>query len=207
MSDRKMTRREFLRLSAIVSSAGFLAACGVPPATPSPTQSASQSTSPTGAPPPAAAGGSTKLTISYPDELGAKPKYVNAAVDAFKAKHPNVEVVVDLQKIPDEQYIPKLLLAMGAGDAPDIFHIGGTNMGGLVDANFIAPLDQYLASWSDWQYFYDSIKQAVKYNGKSWCIPYGLDTRFLYYRKDVFQQAGLNPDWAPKSLDDIVTAA
>jgi multiple sugar transport system substrate-binding protein len=47
----------------------------------------------------------------------------------------------------------------------------------------------------------------VTYQGKVYGIPYGLDTRFLYFRKDVFQTAGLAPDWQPKNIQDIIDTA
>ena len=53
----------------------------------------------------------------------------------------------------------------------------------------------------------DAVKQGVTYKGKVYGIPYGLDTRFLYYRKDVFQKAGLDPNWQPKNVQDILDTA
>ena len=61
-----------------------------------------------------------------------------------------------------------------------------------------------LFKWDDWKNYPESVRQGVTYKGKVYGIPYGLDTRFLYYRKDVFQKAGLDPNWQPKNVNDIL---
>jgi multiple sugar transport system substrate-binding protein len=187
--------------------AGNTPAGTAPAAAASPTRAA-------GSPPagsPGAAGGGAKLTgtitVSYPDELGKKPPYVDKAAAAVQSANPGATVKVDLQKISSGDYYTKLLLALNAGDAPDVIHVGGDRIGELAEAGYIAPLDDYLKSWGDWQFYPDSVKSGVTYKGKVWAIPYGLDTRFLYYRKDVFEKAGLSADWQPKGVADILTAA
>ena len=139
------------------------------------------------------------ITVSYPDEAGKKPPYVQAAADQVTKANPSAKVTVDLQKIADGDYYTKLLLALQSGSGPDVTHLGGDSIGEMVDANYLAPLDDYLAKWADWKLYPDAVKQGVTYKGKVYGIPYGLDTRFLYYRKDVFQKAGIDPTGSPRT--------
>jgi multiple sugar transport system substrate-binding protein len=168
---------------------------------------------PTAAPPAQAAPAQTganlsgTITVSYPDEAGKKPPYVQAAADQVTKANPNAKITVDLQKIADGDYYTKLLLGLQSGSGPDVTHLGGDSIGEMVDANYLAPLDDYLAKWADWKLYPDAVKQGVTYKGKVYGIPYGLDTRFLYYRKDVFQKAGLDPNWQPKNIQDILDSA
>ena len=147
------------------------------------------------------------ITVSYPDEAGKKPPYVQAAADQVSKANPSAKITVDLQKIADGDYYTKLLLALQSGSGPDVTHLGGDSIGEMVDAGYLAPLDDYLAKWADWKLYPDAVKQGVTYKGKVYGIPYGLDTRFLYYRKDVFQKAGLDPNWQPKNIQDIIDTA
>jgi multiple sugar transport system substrate-binding protein len=190
---RAISRRTLLKAAA---ATGVVVACA-----------------PAGGPAPAPGGGTTgrtitgTVTVSYPDELGKKPPYVQQAADALKAKYSGLDVKIDLQKIASGDYYTKLLLALNAGDVPDVIHVGGDRIGELADAGYIEPLDAYLAQWEDWKQYPDAVKSGVTYQGKVWAIPYGLDTRFLYFRKDVFEKAGLGTSWQPKNVEDILAAA
>jgi multiple sugar transport system substrate-binding protein len=145
--------------------------------------------------------------VSYPDELGKKPPYVTAAADMVKQANAGVTVNIDLQKIGSDDYYTKLLLGLSGNSGPDVTHVGGDSIGEMVDAGYLAPLDDYVAKWDDWKNYPDAVKQGVTYKGKVYGIPYGLDTRFLYYRKDVMQKAGLDANWQPKNLQDILETA
>ena len=52
------------------------------------------------------------VTVSYPDEAGFKPKYVEQAAAAVKAKFSGLNVKIDLQKINSDDYYTKLLLQL-----------------------------------------------------------------------------------------------
>jgi multiple sugar transport system substrate-binding protein len=186
-----LSRRRFLQLAAVT---GVVAAC-------SPSSLAS------GSPSSSKGAISGAITVSYPDEAGFKPKYVEQAAAAVKSKFSGVDVKIDLQKIGDDDYYTKLLLALDGNDVPDVFHFGGGSIGELADAGYIEPLDAYLADWPDWSQYPDAVRTGVTYKGKIWAIPYGLDMRWLYYRKDDLQKAGLPADWQPANVQGILDAA
>jgi multiple sugar transport system substrate-binding protein len=194
MEERKapaLSRRAFLQAMA---ATGVVVACGAPQGTT------------TGTAKPATLSGT--VTVSYPDELGAKPKYVEKAAADLKAKYSGIDVKIDHQKIASGDYYTKLLLALsGGGDVPDVIHVGGDRIGELADAGYIEPLDRYVSQWEDWKNYPDAVKSGVSYQGKVWAIPYGLDTRWLYIRRDAMEKAGLGADWTPKNVDDILVGA
>src|SRR5438309_9708608 len=193
----KYSRRTFLRAAAATGIAVACAPAAQPSAAP-----------PTGAAPSQAKGLTGTITVSYPDELGVKPKYVDQAAQAVQTANSGATVKVDLQKVSDDLYYPKLLLALqSGGDVPDVFHFGGDSIGELADAGYIEPLDTYVNAWADWKFYPDSIKKGATYKGKIWAIPYGLDTRWLYFRRDDLQKAGLPADWTPSKLSDVIAAA
>ena len=77
----------------------------------------------------------------------------------------------------------------------------------MSEASYIEPLDDYVSQWADWGQYPDAVKTGVTYKGSVWAIPYGLDMRWLYYRKDVLQKAGLAADWQPANVQGILDAA
>ncbi|MFN2519429.1 MAG: extracellular solute-binding protein [Candidatus Limnocylindria bacterium] len=191
-SASRYSRRTFLKVAA---ATGIVVACAPGATTPSGGGTTTGSTV------------SGTITVSYPDELGLKPPYVDKAISDLKAKFPNLEVKNDLQKVASGDYYTKLLLALSAGDVPDVIHVGGDRIGELADAGYIAPLDDYVKQWEDWKNYPDSVKNGTTYQGKVWGISYGLDTRWLYARRDVLDKAGLGQTWQPTKVDDILTAA
>jgi multiple sugar transport system substrate-binding protein len=186
--NQALSRRRFLQLSA---TAALVAACGP----------FGQST------PPAGGAISGTVNVTYPDQAGFKPKYVEQAAAAVKQQFSGVDVKIDLQKIDDDSFYTKLLLRLSSGDIPDVFHVAGTSIGALADAGYIEPLNSYVSAWSDWAQYPDAVRSGVTYQGKVYAIPYGLDMRWLYYRKDDLQKAGLPADWTPANLQGILDAA
>jgi len=115
-------------------------------------------------------------------------------VDAYNATNPAVKV--DLVLVPgSETEISKLMTAVRSGTGPDIygldrFTIGERAAGGLLQdiTDYVNKVDPTFGSkhlayaWAETQY-----------NGRTWGIPDGTDTRGLFYRKDIMQQMGVDP--------------
>ncbi len=206
-----ISRRRFLQLGAITAVAAACSPSAVGSASPAAGSSAASGGSPAagGSGGPATSGSaiSGTINVSYPDEAGLKPKYVEQAAAAVKSQFSGVDVKIDLQKIGDDDYYTKLLLALDSGTGPDVFHIGGSSAGELAEASYIEPLDKYVSQWADWSKYPDAVKSGVTYKGSVWAIPYGLDMRWLYYRKDDLQKAGLPADWQPANVQGILDAA
>src|SRR5438067_10407624 len=190
------SRRKFLKVAA---ATGLVVACA---------PAASPSASPSGAAPSQAKGLTGTITVSYPDELGVKPKYVDQAAQAVQTKNSGTTVKVDLQKISDDLYYPKLLLALQSGaDVPDGCHFGGDSIGELADAGYIEPLDSYVNAWADWSQYPASITNGANYKSPVWATPYRMDTRWLHFRRDDLQTAAPPADGMPTNLGDVGTAA
>src|SRR6478735_7455676 len=88
---------------------------------------------------------SGEITVSYPDEAGKKPKYVQQAADNVTKANPDAKINIDLQKVDGGTYMTSLLLKLDSGDSPDVFHVGGDQIGALADAGYIDPHDAFLA--------------------------------------------------------------
>lgn len=201
MSNRNLIQRSISRRTMIGQGAAIgagLAVAGAVGASASPSQSSPE----TGT---RMQGLSGEITVSYPDTAGYKPKYVQQAADAVTAANPGAKVNVVKDESSDAY--TKLLLALDSGDSPDVMHVGGGNMGELADAGYIHPLDDYIAQWEDWQYYPESVRSGVTYNGHVYAIPYGLDTRFLFNRRDILEKASLGADWQPSNIAGIMDAA
>ncbi len=200
MGRRARSRRAVLR-AALGAAAAGLTACALPGSRSAPERRAS------GLPTPEPTGLSGAITVSYADELGKKPAYVAEAVTALGRAHPLATVRIDRHQMPAGAFYTGLRATLTTGAGPDVFHVGGDKIGELADAGLIAPLDDFLQGWPDWRYYPPSVVSSVTYRGRVWALPYGLDTRFLYLRRDLCEQAGLPAAWLPHTPEEILEAA
>ncbi len=77
----------------------------------------------------------------------------------------------------------------------------------LMKAGYLLPLDDYIKNWDLWQYVYEPFKKRMQYEGKVYQIPIQSCSIPLYYRKDIFEKAGLDTNFQPTSWDEIIEAA
>ena len=112
-------------------------------------------------------------------------------------------VRVEVSYVPESTWGEKLISAQAAGIAPDIYPVNLSRYGTEVARGTIQPLDPYVdpAIFDDLQ---DNFRRAVTVNGKYYGYPYQAEaTQVLYYRTDMFEQAGLDPESPPKTWDEL----
>jgi multiple sugar transport system substrate-binding protein len=123
----------------------------------------------------------------------------------------NPGITVELVPIEAQQndYFTKLaLMNRSPSTAPDVMYEDTFMIKSDVEAGYLAPLDDYLAEWDEWDQFVDGAKEAgAGDDGKTYGVSMGTDTRGLWFNKDVLAKAGLPEDWAPKSWDELLEAA
>ena len=80
----------------------------------------------------------------------------------------------------------------------------------LIDQNLIEPFDKIASSADDktWlQSFYPGLMANGTIGGHVWGIPFQRSTIVMFYNKDMFRAAGLNPDAPPKTWKEMLAAA
>jgi len=148
---------------------------------------------------------SGKITVGYEGGNQLIADVVKQAIDAITSANPGVEI--EVQEGAAGNYATQLFLSLSSGDAPDVFLTTGLAMGDFATPGLIEPLDAYLESWDGWQQYPDNVRAGIMIGDKSWALPYAIDTHFIYYRKDLFDQAGSTPDWQPSTPDEILSTA
>jgi multiple sugar transport system substrate-binding protein len=124
-------------------------------------------------------------------------------VDAFNASHPKIHI--DYRVVPADTWQQTLKAAQAAGKQPDV---ATTNYGsiapGVADGQFIA-LDDLLPA-SAFADLKDNVKSFVTIEGKHYAYPFLVEpSTVLYYRTDLVQAAGLDPNSPPKTWDELIT--
>ncbi|GAA4772815.1 extracellular solute-binding protein [Microbacterium gilvum] len=127
----------------------------------------------------------------------------------FEATHEGITVELVPIEAQQNDYFTKLaLMNQSPSTAPDVMYEDTFMIKSDVDAGYLAPLDDYVADWDEWDSFFDNAKQAgLGDDGGVYGIPMGTDTRALWYNTELFAQAGLPVPWEPATWQDVLDAA
>jgi len=132
--------------------------------------------------------------------LGGEGEKLPTLAKEFEAANPGVKV--NVTPIPFDAAHDKLATAITAGKTPDISQIGTTWMGEFAKQ----ALDPTPAS-IDKNAFFEGAQKTTEVGGTSYGVPWYVETRLVYYRKDLAAKAGITTlptDWA--GLKDMAKA-
>jgi len=122
--------------------------------------------------------------------MGREGEVVQQLLPEFERRHPGVRVRV--QQIPWSAAHEKLLTAFVGGAMPDVFQLGSTWVPEFAAIGAVAGLDQRIATSSSTAVddFFPGIVDANRIDGVTYGVPWYVDTRLLFYRRDLLAQAG-----------------
>ncbi|OMI35205.1 Extracellular solute-binding protein [Streptomyces sparsogenes DSM 40356] len=92
----------------------------------------------------------------------------------------------------------KLVAAAAAGKLPDIVQMGGSYMGEFADMGVLEPVDTKVFKEGD---FFPAAWKQSTVDGKTYGVPWYVDTRVLFYRTDLAEKAGI--DKPPATMADL----
>ena len=147
-----------------------------------------------------------KLEVWLNDNVAATRDFLNKQmIPAFEKENPNI--TIKMVYINWERFYEKLTTSYAAGAPPDVIEPGGEDLGMMVKHGLARPLDDLLADWPAKDDFYDSTWETATYKGRIYRVPLLADVRSLIYRKDFFQEAGLDPDTPPETWEELADYA
>lgn len=122
--------------------------------------------------------------------LGREGEVVKEMVRDFEKEHPEIKVRV--QQIPWSAAHEKLLTAHVGDVTPDVAQIGNTWVPEFVALHALEPLTSHIAASKTVaaQSYFPGIWETNVLSDTVWGVPWYVDTRLMYYRKDLLEQAG-----------------
>ena len=159
---------------------------------------------------PAAAAEQTKLTMYYPIAVGgALTEVVDGMIEGFEAENPDIDVEAIYAGNYDDTRI-RALSAINSGDAPQLSVLFSIDAYDLIEQDLIVPFDDVVKGEEGQKWlnsFYPALMKNGQIDGKTWGIPFQRSTIVMYYNKDMFKEAGLDPNAPPKTWEELVTDA
>ncbi|MFC5367135.1 ABC transporter substrate-binding protein [Salinirubrum litoreum] len=133
---------------------------------------------------------------------GGDGEAMKSMVDQFNEEHDSIQV--ERQRQPFAEYYDKLFTAMTGGNAPDLAVFHTTELQRFVQA--MQPLGDLLSSGASDAYV-SSIWDQTQFDGSRVALPLDTHPNGLYYNKDIFEEAGLDPESPPTSFSELTEAA
>ena len=125
-------------------------------------------------------------------------------VEEFNKTHKNIQV--KLTQISDDQYINKVGTALRGSNGPDVLEFDVANAPLFSAMGVLEDITDRAKELS----FADDLNKGMaemgKYNGKTYSLPVIASPSIMAYNKDLFRQAGLDPDQPPSNWDELKNA-
>ena len=141
-----------------------------------------------------------EVSFYYPVAVGGP---ITKIIDGYAADFEKENPGIKLRPIYSGSYqesITKALTAVKSGDPPVMSILLSTDMFTLIDEDAIVPFDELIRTNEDrvWlKSFYPAFMENSQTGGKTWGIPFQRSTIVLYYNKEMFKEAGLDPNKPP----------
>ncbi len=147
----------------------------------------------------------TELTMYYPIAVGgALTEVVDGIVADFEAANPDIKVNAIYSGNYDDTRV-RALSALSSGEPAQLAVMFSIDAYDLIEQDIIVPFDDIEGVDKDWLgSFYPALMANGQIEDKTWGIPFQRSTIVAYYNKDMFKEAGLDPEAAPTSWDEMI---
>lgn len=151
--------------------------------------------------------GQTTVTFFYPIQVGGPlTQVMDGYVAKFNEQNPDIKVV----PVYSGNYwdtTTKALTAHKAGNPPTVGVLLATDIFTFLDEDAVEPIDKYFETDEDQQWldgFMPAFLASARVDGHVWGIPFQRSTAVMYYNKEAFKEAGLDPDKYPATWDEMI---
>ncbi|WP_242107798.1 sugar ABC transporter substrate-binding protein [Luteimonas aquatica] len=136
--------------------------------------------------------------------MGYEGEAIVPIVQDFERLHPEIDV--QLQQMPVLSAHEKLLTAFAGDSLPDVTPIGNTWIPEFAELDALEPLDEEIGATAGFDQgdYYPSAWDSGVIGGKTYAVPWYVETRLPFYRTDLLREAGIGKP--PANWDEWRTA-
>ncbi|MBZ0300580.1 MAG: extracellular solute-binding protein [Anaerolineae bacterium] len=141
---------------------------------------------------------------------GPDGQVIEKMVNDFNATAgPEAGVTVELLIVPWDEYYTKLTVAMASSQAPNLSIAHSHRVSGFAEEGtlleFTPEVMDSLGIVAD--NYIPALWNAGEYEGARYALPIDAFPRHLFYNKTVFENAGLDPETPPATLQEVLDDA
>ncbi len=147
------------------------------------------------------------LEFYFPVAVGGKAATtIQELTDEYMAQNPDVKIDA-IYAGSYQDTITKVITAARGGNAPQLSVALSVDMFTLIDEDLIVPFDNFVKTDEDraWiEGFFPAFMENSQTGGKTYGIPFQRSTPVLYWNKEAFKAAGLDPEKAPATWQETI---
>lgn len=151
---------------------------------------------------PAAAQDKVTVTLWHMEQPPHRVERIQTLMDEFNAANPDIEVKQEPQNWGE--IYTKAPAAVAAGNAPELLFAIPDFTPILKDLGKVQPMEDFIAELDAAHKFYPAAVAPYTYDGHTWAVPLYNMVHSLWYRKSVFEAAGVE---VPTTWDEWLAAA
>jgi sn-glycerol 3-phosphate transport system substrate-binding protein len=146
------------------------------------------------------AAGPTQIAFYFPVAVGGPiTRIIDGYTADFQRENPDIKVT-PIYAGTYQDTMTKAVTALKANAGPQMAVLLSTDVFSLIDDDLVVPFDTVATDAADRAWldsFYPAFLKNGEIGGHTWGVPFQRSTIVLYWNKDAFRGAGLNPDIAP----------
>ncbi len=135
------------------------------------------------------------------ERSGGNKDMVDKLVEMWNAKFPDRRI--SLTYIPHAEMVAKLAQAIASGDVPDLMGMDLIYAPQFEKAGQLVDITDQIGSLPELKTASPGHMMVATYDKRLYGVPLYADVSALFYNKDLFEKAGLDPSKPPKSLAEL----
>jgi multiple sugar transport system substrate-binding protein len=119
----------------------------------------------------------------------------------------NADKPINLSYIVHTEMVAKIAQGVASGDVPDLMGMDLIYAPQFENAGQLTDITDQISSWPELKTASPGHMTVATFNNRLFGVPLYADVSALFYNKDLFKKAGLDPNKPPTSLAEIRTYA
>ena len=135
------------------------------------------------------------------ERSGGNKQMVDLLVEAWNTKNPSCKI--KLTYIPHTEMVGKIAQGIASGEVPDLMGMDLIYAPQFENAQQLVDLTDRIGSWPELKTASKGHMTVATFEDRLYGVPLYADVSALFYNKELFKQAGLDPDKPPTSLAEM----
>ncbi|WP_308753002.1 ABC transporter substrate-binding protein [uncultured Anaerotruncus sp.] len=144
------------------------------------------------------------VTLTYWNSFTAEDgEILTDIVNKFNASN-DYGITIEMDIMPLDNLSNKLALGFASGTAPDFFTITSDYFASYASEGFVTDLSPFFSyDGVDKDDISEGALNIAQVDGKQYFLPKTINSFFLYWNKDLFEAAGLDPEKGPETWEEL----
>ncbi|MDG4824655.1 sugar ABC transporter substrate-binding protein [Asanoa sp. WMMD1127] len=135
------------------------------------------------------------------ERSGGNKQMVDLLVEAWNTKNPDCRI--NLTYIPHTEMVGKIAQGIASGEVPDLMGMDLIYAPQFEKAQQLVDLTDRIRSWPELATASKGHMTVATFEDRLYGVPLYADVSALFYNKDLFARAGLDPEKPPTSLAEL----